>query len=460
MNRAGGQQAGQQSSEEAKCAADRLREATDLLGGAQKQQASGKLDQMGRDADRLSKEENAEAERVRKLAAMGQAMQAKSSAGGEPDQADVAAAEKERESLANDRQRMSDDLEQLQRRMRDAARELAPTQPGAAASLRDGLNGLDQQDLTNLVQRTADWLRRGINPNSNGTEGEIASGLKKLDDQVRKAQLAAGTGQNGRPGQDAGTETAALDHVDRLRRQIEGLAGSPNGGNGRQPGQNGQPGQGNQLGRNGQPNSQASPAGQRGQGQQGGQPGQGGQQGQGAQEPGNQAGQQGGARGGQAGRSGGQSGGDIANGELRGGGGGVANYNVDTGGQRYGTSRNPAAPQIGAKPADTQRAIDQGLGELGQLRQLAKGNPAAEKEIQDLVQEMQKLDPARFKGNPAMVEELHTKVLNDVDKLELQLRRDPNALQVGQVRTAKAPNVPAGYEDAVAEYYRRLGKGQ
>jgi hypothetical protein len=145
---------------------------------------------------------------------------------------------------------------------------------------------------------------------------------------------------------------------------------------------------------------------------------------------------------------------------LRGGGGGVANYNVDTGGQRYGTSRNPAAPQIGAKPADTQRAIDQGLGELGQLRQLAKGNPAAEKEIQDLVQEMQKLDPARFKGNPAMVEELHTKALNDVDKLELQLRRDPNALQVGQVRTAKAPNVPAGYEDAVAEYYRRLGKGQ
>jgi hypothetical protein len=28
------------------------------------------------------------------------------------------------------------------------------------------------------------------------------------------------------------------------------------------------------------------------------------------------------------------------------------------------------------------------------------------------------------------------------------------------VRTAKSPNVPAGYEDAVAEYYRRLGKGQ
>jgi hypothetical protein len=97
---------------------------------------------------------------------------------------------------------------------------------------------------------------------------------------------------------------------------------------------------------------------------------------------------------------------------------------------------------------------------LDQLRQLAKGDPAAEKQIQDLVKEMQKLDPSRFPGNPAMVEELHTKVLNDVDKLELQLRRDPNEPQSGQVRTAASPSVPAGYEDAVAEYYRRLGKGQ
>ena len=104
--------------------------------------------------------------------------------------------------------------------------------------------------------------------------------------------------------------------------------------------------------------------------------------------------------------------------------------------------------------------MDQGLNELNQLRQLAKGDPAAEKEIQDLAREMQNLDPARFPGNPAMVEELHTKVLNDVDKLELQLRRDPNQAQLGQVRTATPPNVPPGYQDAVAEYYRRLGKGQ
>jgi hypothetical protein len=100
------------------------------------------------------------------------------------------------------------------------------------------------------------------------------------------------------------------------------------------------------------------------------------------------------------------------------------------------------------------------MNELTQLRQDAKGDAAAQKEIYDLEKEMQNLDPSRFPGNPAMVEELHAKVLNDVDKLELQLRRDPNAPQAGQAHTAAPPAVPPGYEDAVAEYYRRLGKGQ
>lgn len=77
-----------------------------------------------------------------------------------------------------------------------------------------------------------------------------------------------------------------------------------------------------------------------------------------------------------------------------------------------------------------------------------------------LGKEMQKLDPSRFVGNSTMVEELHPKVLNDVDKLELQLRRNPNQPQTGQVRTSKSAAIPAGYEDAVAEYYRRLGKSQ
>ena len=312
-----------------------------------------------------------------------------------------------------------------------------------------------------------------------GRRARSPTGLKKLDDQVRQAQQAAGGGQNARGGQDTGTQTAALDRVDRLRSQIESLRarhaqrpewaatrpGQPGESAGTfraagaQRGQGGQPGQGQGQGQ-GQRGQGQPGQGQPGQGQQAGQNGQGGQGGRGGAQ---QAGNDGRFGGEQLGNPGGaRVDGPVGDGgAFRGGGGsGVANYNVDTGGQTYDSSRRAAAPQIGPNQADTQRVIEQGMGELSQLRQMAKGDPAAEKQIHDLAKEMQKLDPSRFKGNPAMVEELHTQVLNDVDKLELQLRSDPNAPQAGQVRTATPPSIPPGYEDAVAEYYRRLGKGQ
>ncbi len=50
-------------------------------------------------------------------------------------------------------------------------------------------------DLTNRVQRTADWLRRGVNPNSNGTEEGISKGLEQLSQQVHQAQQGLGHGQ-------------------------------------------------------------------------------------------------------------------------------------------------------------------------------------------------------------------------------------------------------------------------
>src|SRR6185437_6988321 len=315
-----------------------------------------------------------------------------------------------------------------------------------------------------------------------------------------KAAQQAGAGQPGKPG-DNGTQTAALDRVDRLRNQIRSLSlgRGNNQNNGQRNGQSGQPGQqqgrsgrgagqqangenqGNQRGQGGQQQGQGQQKGQgerggqqgsqqnaqngqggRGgqQGQQQAQNGQGGGQGGNAQRGGNQSGP-GGARNGQVQRGNDQRPQQFGDGPLRGGGGSQdANLNVDTGGQQFTGTRDPNAPRVGQNPADRQHVIDQGLGELSQLRQEAKGNPQAQKDIDQLQQEMQKLDPSRFPGNPQMVEALHAKVLNDVDKLELELRRDPNQPQSGEARTTTPAAVPPGYEDSVAEYYRRLSKGQ
>ena len=454
MRRAGGQaqsgqpQGGQQGSEQARRAAERLREATNLLGGAQKEQASGKLDSLSREAGRLAKEEGVQAARIQALA-----RQAQQDANGEPSQEQMTARIQERNRLAKERQQLSDDLSHLEKGLRDTARELAPNQPGTSSKLRDALSEMDQSDLDNRVQRTADWLRRGINPNSNGTEEEIASGLKKLSEEVRHAQQVMGAEHDGQSKTGQGTQTAALDHVERLRSEIQSLSSGRGQGSQRST-QQGQQGEGSQHtvqpGRSGQ--------------QQGGEQGhaQGREQSAGQLNTGKQQSERQGGQGTSQGVD--QRGGDIGdsvNDTPRGGGGGIVTYNVNTGNNKFDHEGRRESGQNSAPVLpDSERTINQGLQELNQLRQLAKNDPAALREVQDLVKEMQRLDTSRFPGNPAMVEQLHVQVLNDVDKLELQLRRNADDPQPWQVRTSKPSTVPAGYQDAVAEYYRRLGKGQ
>jgi hypothetical protein len=152
--------------------------------------------------------------------------------------------------------------------------------------------------------------------------------------------------------------------------------------------------------------------------------------------------------------------GDVGNRNSGGGAVGTIYNNVNTGNNRFDRSGRAAAPDTSPVPPDSESTYRQGLAELNQLHHLAQNDPAALKEIQDLVREMQRLDPRRFPGNPAMVEQLHAEVLSGVDKLELQLRHDADGQSPGQVRTTKEPAIPPGYEEAVADYFRRLGKGQ
>ena len=111
--------------------------------------------------------------------------------------------------------------------MRDSAREMAPNQPEVAKQLRDALTEMDNSDLDNHTQRTADWLRRGINPNANGTESQIAQGLEKLKQQLQQAQQAMNEQKGGQrgPGPQPGQadQAAALDAIERLRNQVESM---------------------------------------------------------------------------------------------------------------------------------------------------------------------------------------------------------------------------------------------
>jgi hypothetical protein len=334
----------------------------------------------------------------------------------------------ERRKLADDRERLANDLGGLEKNLQDTARELATNNQSAASTkLREALGDMQQSDLRARVQRGADWMRRGIDPNSNGMEPEIAAGMQRLEKGLHDAQQAMGAAPQQRNGsQQQGIETA-LNRVERLRNQLGGLSRD---GQGRQQGQ----------------------------GQQGGGQGQGQTQGQGQGQGGQQSAQRGSGPGGAFGaRMGDGTYGDGYRSGNYGGGGnnGTIYGNFDTGNN---TPRGGPPVRPDNSPVPTQRAYDDTLRDLKQLRQAVRDDPESAKEVQQLIQEMERLDPSRFPGNPALVEQLHSQVLADVDKLELQLRRQLDDKDAGQVRSGDTKTVPQGYEESVAEYYRRLSK--
>jgi hypothetical protein len=119
-------------------------------------------------------------------------------------------------------------------------------------------------------------------------------------------------------------------------------------------------------------------------------------------------------------------------------------------------SGHAVAPQQGPNPGDTQRQIDQGLNLLNQVRAAVQDSPEARQQLQSLIDQMRNLDPRRFPGNPALVEQMHQQLVSSVDALELQLRRQLDENQGGTIRNTDPAKVPAGYQDSVAEYYRKL----
>jgi hypothetical protein len=393
MRRAGSEQ----SQADARRAAERLREATNLLGGAQRQQQSGRLDSLAGEADRLANEQRKQSDRIHAMASGQMGQNGESSAEGANDSP---------ENLADDRQRLTDDLSSLEKQMRDSVRDLSSNDRVTASKLRDALRELDQSDLDTRLQRSADWLRRGVNPDRDGSESEIASELQKLDQQVRDAQQqAAASGKNG------GNPENALDQVESLRNQLEAL--DRNSG---------------ARGNNGQ--------------------------------------NQNGANSGSNGRYGGRNiaptgpGGNVAPFVNRGGAqdGGPVYGGMNTGNNDYGQLPSPPSRDTAPAPIPPERAYRESVQELEHLSQTLKDDPESLRQVQELIREMQRLDPSRFPGNPEIVEQLHNQVLSDVDKLELELRRNLDAKQAGQVRNSESLPTPPGYEDAVADYFRRLSK--
>jgi len=418
-------QGGQQSEAEARAAAERLREAREMLAGARKEQAAEEVKDFARRSEQLAQEQQEFENTVRHTANSGSQ---------DPGQGQMSMRQPRNMRgvdqggpLSAEQQKLLDELTKLEEDMQRSARDMSGSQPGASSKLREALGEMQQQELRLKMKWSLELMRRGMAEYALPREMPVTQGLNQLRDRLREAQSALNRQQ---PGQGQDVE-AALARAEQLRRELEQMRSAAEG---RQSQAKGGQQKGNQ-------------AGQKGQGQQPGQ-GQGqSQQGQGqqGQAPGDQPGQMAQGQGSQSGGNPQQGGGDS------------------TGFQQGDGHAGPGAGEFWGRGVDSayaDRVIRNGVRDLTQAEQLLRGNQAVPRDtyrdVQDLIRQMQRLDPRLLAADPSRLSEIVGKLVDSVDQVELELRRVADSQQVGSVRSGAAQPVPPGYADAVAEYFRRL----
>lgn len=431
-----------ESSADARRAADRLNEARGALRGMQQQQSSDQLSDLARRSESLAERQRDFTNRLRQT--YGQRPEDQQQQGNNRNgiqQPQMRGTPEQNEQFAQEKLKMMEEYRKLEGDIKDASRELQSTKKGAAQQLRKALGEVEGEDLALKMKMMSEYLRRGYGSMAWMREQPVTQSLERLRDQVRAAQQQAGQDPNGQ--NQKGLE-AALNELEQLRERMNRLSQGRQQGQGSQQGNNGQsqPGQ-QQAGQ--QPGQQGQQKGQQGQ-----QPGQGGRSGQQGQPQQGQGQQQ--AGGGQ------QSGGES---------GGATRYNGGGGERRgaYGAmNTGERVPEMGGMEAPEQ-AFREGMRDVQQMRQAIRGengtdNEDFRNEAEALIREMQNLDPSRFPGNPQLVERIRTQLMPRIEQLELILRRQMDEKNSDQVRSGVPTRIPNGYGDAVAEYYRRLGKAK
>ncbi len=438
-----GQQSGNQAQTEAQKAAERLRQAGQTLQSLRKQQDGSEIGDLANKAEQLAGQQQDFEQRLRRNFGEGQGNQQTA------------------QQMADERQRMLDAYNQLEKQMQQAARDVAGTQPGVSKDLRDAMGKSQQAEIATRMQFTQEALRRGLGQYAVMREAPVTQALNELKNQLKKAEADSASAQANAGAGDDKSQIAmqqALNRAEQIRREMEQLsrAQGQRGRNGNQP--NGNQPNGNQNGNQPGQNGQQQRAGNQGGQQQGGQQ-------PGGQQGGQQQGQ--GQNGGQQQAAGGQRGGlGPRGGSVTPYGGG---YGVNTsprtgsagtyGDRPFGATDFGGDPRMGELPPNVtpEQAYNELMRDIGRLRGSIADDKDLSREYQDLVRRAQELDPRHMNNDSQLGAVIGAQALSEIDELELVLRRKLSAND-GSVRSTSPRNTPPGYAEAVAEYYKRLSK--
>ena len=481
----GGQQGSQQQQQRAAAAQraqQQLNQALSELTQQRRQQNTGQLGELARQADQLVQQQEKVQPQLEDALRKALAEMKAAEEAGKPRSVPSGLSRQQERALSAEKSEMFENLETLQREAQQAVRRMQDSQPGASRQLRESLSELQQSEVGPKLQKAADYIRRGGAPYVASSEESVSRALREFRDGLQAAERAAGEGGGQRERPDL---ERALTDMQELRRQLEEAAGLGNQsgeqGGGQQQAQQGQQGQqgqqpgeqsgqgGGQQGQQGQGRQGQQGQGQQGQGQQsaqaGSQPGQQGQQGQqpGQGQQGTQPGQ---GQGGQGGSgqiteqaNGGQNPGTQGRGSSLSRRGGPS---TGQGGSNYG-DWEPARSWQDQDPqtiAEIRRRIEEVAGEVPQLTNRLRRSGIFEEDLQQLRNYARSLNAERFQGNPELVEREVRELTSLLEQLELQVRRQVEADEGGEVRSLVSQPVPEEYREAVAEYFRKLSDGE
>ena len=231
---AGSQSAGTPQSEaDARRAAERLKEARDLLSGMRRQEAGQQMNDLVEQAEKLAGEQRNFGNKMR---------QAFGSQGLlDPNAGRTSPNRQQAEQLAEEKQRMTQEVRKLEAEMQRSARAMAGTQREAAGKLREALGNLQQEEVASRMKWSADAIRRGLGAYAVMREALTTQALEQLRDNLREARGALREGQQGaQPGGNGNRDLErALAETENLRRQLEQMRQQP-GARGQGPGAGGE----------------------------------------------------------------------------------------------------------------------------------------------------------------------------------------------------------------------------
>jgi hypothetical protein len=129
---------------------------------------------------------------------------------------------------------------------------------------------------------------------------------------------------------------------------------------------------------------------------------------------------------------------------------------TESNGAPYGGVGNRGGSGETAPHNGMEQGYRESVRDMGQLRDFIRTHPEYSGEVLQLLHAM---NPA-YANDAELSQRIGREVIPQMERLELELRRQLDDKNSDQVRSAGAEHLPPGYSDAIAEYFRKLSKGK